>query len=136
MLSVKNIHSSQNQRPAEKFKGSCRHNRTGERRDCVFPYAFKVVFSLLCESVFAYMHPRVLFVCYVYMHFDLKVQQSRALCPLMHLCVFESFYLRKHPSDSNRQSRRENVILFDMLKSSLILSCLRAADRDMDREER
>lgn len=84
------------------------------------------------------MHTRVPFVCYVYMHFDLEVQESCALCncPSVHLCALESFYLRKQPSESDQQNQRENVILFDMLKSSLILSCLRAADRDMDKEER
>lgn len=49
------------------------------------------------------------------------------LCANVHWCVCASlrvFCLRKQPSDSNRESQRKNAILFDVLKSSLILSCL------------
>ena len=139
-LSVKDTHSSQNQRPADKCKGSRWHNRTVGRQDSVCPYAFKAVFycwlSLClptCTQGFCF--------CYIYVHFDLK--STRMSCFVMrvfvgafvHVWGFLSEETRKRQQPAELKQRMGFCLTcWNPVSSSAV--CFRAADRDMDREER
>lgn len=124
MLSGEAVHPSHNQRSADKFKGSCWHNRTVRRQDCVCSCVVKAVFH--CSATLG-VYPHACKSSVGTTATCILILKKVRLCANVHWCVCVSlrvFCLRKQPSDSNRESRRKNAILFDVLKSSLILSCL------------
>lgn len=87
MLSVKDVHPSQNQRPTDKFKGSCWHNHTVRRQDCVCSGAVRAVFYCsarlavcphACESSVGTMSTCVL------------ILKKIELCANVHWCICTS----------------------------------------------
>lgn len=125
MLSVKDVYSSQNQRPADKFEGSCWHNRTVGR--CAFVHVHVHLKQCLptCTQVVASM-------CIL-----IQKHTKSVLCESVCWCVCALFRVpiwENKKATATSRAEGKNVILFDMPKSSLIFSCLFESSRDMDWE--